>query len=70
MGVDEAFQGQVPKSKQLPAKLRAVIFCELCYYGKLSSSSKAWQKDDGRSARLESLLEHLDKLLKKTFRKL
>jgi hypothetical protein len=32
----------------------------------ISSSSKALQKDDGLSARLKSLLEHVDKLLKKT----
>jgi hypothetical protein len=32
----------------------------------ISSSSKARQKDEGRSARLKSLLEHVDKLPKKT----
>jgi hypothetical protein len=41
MGVDEASQGQVPKSKHVPAKLRAVIVCELCYYGKLQFEGMA-----------------------------
>ena len=34
MGVGQSLKGQTLKSKQLPRKLHAMMFCDLCYYHK------------------------------------